>query len=218
VIVADDDPLARRVVRDALQAAGVIVVAEAPNGRDAVELARYYRPDVVLMDFVMPGVDGLEATRTLGRDAPEVSIVVLTAAGDDATGLLALRAGAAGFLSKDVDVHALPRILRGVRDGEAAISRELTMALIERFQRIRVDGPGLRPVESVLSGREWEVLDRLCTGQSTEDIADGLVLSTETVRSHVKNLLRKLGVRSREDAIALAGHLRQEAADRQLVG
>jgi DNA-binding NarL/FixJ family response regulator len=213
IIIADDDPLARRVVRDALQDAGVIVIAEAANGREAVELARHYRPDIVLMDIIMPGIDGLEATRLLAREVPDTAVLVLTASGDEDTGMLALRCGAAGFLSKDVDIAALPRALRGITYGEAAISRELTMRVIERFRRVRTDGAGLRPVQSVLSGREWEVLDHLCSGASTDDIADTLVLSTETVRSHIKNILRKLRVSSRAEAIAVARELREAVTE-----
>jgi len=213
IIIADDDPLARRVVRDALQDAGVIVIAEAGSGREAFELARHYRPDVVLMDVIMPDVDGLQATRMITRDVPGTAVLVLTASGDDETGMTALRCGAAGFLAKDVDLDALPRALQAIKDGEAAISRHLTMRLVERFRSTRTDGAGLRPVRSVLSGREWEVLDHLCSGASTDDIATALVLSTETVRSHVKNVLRKLHVSSRAEAITMAAELREAAVD-----
>ena len=122
-ILADDDPLARRVIRDTLQAAGIIVVAEAANGREAVELAAFYRPDVVLMDYMMPEVDGIEATRRLRELAPEVRVIILTGAGDEDLGLRGLGAGASGYLTKDVELSALPRALRGARAGEAAISR-----------------------------------------------------------------------------------------------
>lgn len=213
IIIADDDPLARRVVRDALQSAGVIVIAEAATGRETVELSRHYRPDVVLMDVIMPDIDGLEATRLITQNVPETEVLILTASGDEDTGLLALRSGAAGFLAKDVDIDALPRALQAVKDGEAAISRQLTMRLVERFRRTRTDGAGLRPVRSILSGREWEVLDRLCAGASTDDIATALVLSTETVRSHIKNVLRKLQVSSRAEAIAVAREMREAASE-----
>ena len=216
VIIADDDPLARRVVRDELQEAGIVVIAEAANGRDAVELARHYRPDVVVMDVIMPGLDGLEATRAIRRVAPETAVLVLTASGDEDTGLLALRCGAAGFLSKEIDIAALPRALAGIRNGEAAISRQLTMRLVECYRRTRVDGAGLRPVRSVLSAREWEVLDQLCSGAGTDEIADSLVLSTETVRSHIKNVLRKLHVSSRAEAIAVARRMREAAIEYDL--
>lgn len=208
VIVADDDAIARRVVKESLQTSGVTVIAEAADGREAVELALHYRPDAVLMDIVMPGFDGLEATRRIVEKAPEVHVVILTVSEDPELGILGLRAGACGFLNKDVDIDALPRILRGTCSGEAAISRELTMTLIERFRTLRQDGLGMRPVRSPLTAREWEVLDLLCAGASTEGIADALVLSTETVRSHVKNLLRKLGVSSRAEAVDMAGRIR----------
>jgi DNA-binding NarL/FixJ family response regulator len=207
VIIADDDPFARRVIKGALQAAGLIVVAEAKDGNEAVELAVYYRPDVVIMDVVMPGVDGILATRRILKQVPDQLVVVLTGSAEDELGLLALEAGAVGFLSKEADIDALPRALAGVRRGEGAISREMTRRLMDRFR-----GPGgssgLRPIKSPLTPREWEVIDLLKPGQSTDQVADTLVLSPETVRSHVKNIMRKLEVHSRADAIAAAERLR----------
>ena len=213
VIIADDDPLARRVVKRALQDAGVTVIAEASNGREAAELALYYRPDCVLMDLVMPEVDGFEATRRIVNRAPEIRVVMLTASDEEDIGLLGLRTGACGFLNKEIDIESLPRALRGTLAGEAAISRVLTMKLIERFRRSREDGLGMRPVRSDLTAREWEVLDLLCAQATTDEIADALVLSPETVRSHVKNLLRKLGVRSRVEAVAAAQRLREQGSE-----
>jgi two-component system, NarL family, response regulator LiaR len=210
VIIADDDPLARRAVRDALQGAGLTVVAEASGGREAVELALHYRPDVVLMDVVMPDMDGLTATRRIAARLPSTRIVIFTAAGDEDTGLLGLRLGAAGFLAKDVDVAVLPRALERVCAGEAAVSRQLTMKLVESLRHVRDDGAGLRPVRSPLTAREWEVLDLLAQGRGTDEIADQLVLSTETVRSHVKHVLRKLNVRSRSEAVAAAERMRRD--------
>src|ERR1700710_2122913 len=129
VIVADDDPLARRVVRDALEAGGIVVIAEAANGREAVELSLYYKPDVVLMDLVMPEVDGIQATRRILAREPDVEVVILTSSDDDEVGLVGLRAGATGFLNKRAGVEALPRALRGAVAGEAVVSRRRTMAL-----------------------------------------------------------------------------------------
>jgi NarL family two-component system response regulator LiaR len=212
VIVADDDPLARRVVRDALEAGGIVVVAEATTGREAIELSLYYKPDVVLMDLVMPDGDGIHATRRILAREPGLEVVILTSSDDDDVGLVGLRAGASGFLSKRAGVDALPRALRGAAAGEAVVSRRLTMRLVDSMRRARTDGAGLRPVRSRLTPREWEVLDLLCAGQSTDDIADTLVLSSETVRSHIKNLLRKLGVRSREAAIEEARRMRADLA------
>ena len=212
VIVADDDPLARRVVRDALEAGGIVVVAEATTGREAIELSLYYKPDVVLMDLVMPDGDGIHATRRILAREPGLEVVILTSSDDDDVGLVGLRAGASGFLNKRAGVDALPRALRGAAAGEAVVSRRLTMRLVDSMRRARTDGAGVRPVRSRLTPREWEVLDLLCAGQSTDDIADTLVLSSETVRSHIKNLLRKLGVRSREAAVEEARRMRADLA------
>jgi NarL family two-component system response regulator LiaR len=208
-IVADDDPLVRRLIRDTLQMSGVTVIAEASNGREAVELALFYRPDVVVMDYMMPELDGIEATRRIFETDPAIRVVLLTGAADDALGLRGLRAGAAGFLSKDMELDSLPRALRSTIDGEAAISRRLAMHLVQHFRTTPSAGMGLRPVRSPLTDREWEVLDLLSGGASNEDIARLLVLSSETVRSHMKNLYRKLGVGSRQQAVEAAGRLRE---------
>jgi two-component system, NarL family, response regulator LiaR len=210
VIVADDDPLARRMIKEALQRSGVVVIAEAQNGRQAVELALHYRPDVILMDVVMPELDGIVATRRIVKENPEQIIVILTSAGDDEIALLGLRAGASGFLAKDVDVDVLPQALQGVLSGEAAISRKLSMRLVEHLRRVPEGPGGLRPVKSPLTPREWEVIDLLAESRTTDQIADLLVLSTETVRSHVKNILRKLQASSREEAVGIAQRMRSE--------
>ncbi|MGH2945465.1 MAG: response regulator [Solirubrobacteraceae bacterium] len=207
-IVADDDPLVRRLIRDTLQMDGVTVVADACNGREAVELALFYRPDVVVMDFVMPGLDGIEATRAIYEHDPAIRVVMLTGAGDDEIGVRALRAGAVGYLSKDLELRALPRALRAAFDGQLAISRRMAMRIVEHLREVPAGGVGLRPVRSTLTDREWEVLDLLCAGSSTDDIARTLVLSAETVRSHLKNVYRKLEVSSRDDAIAAGFRLR----------
>jgi NarL family two-component system response regulator LiaR len=213
VIIADDDAFARRVIKGALQDVGVTVVAEATDGDEAVELSLHYQPDVVVMDAVMPGLDGILATRRIMRANPDQLVVVLTGGGDDELGLLALRAGAVGFLSKDADVDALPRVLRGVRRGEAAVSREMTRRLIDRFRGAPDGSSGLRPIKSPLTAREWEVIDLLKPGHSPDEVAEALVLSPETVRSHVKNIMRKLEVHSRADAVAAADRLRIASPD-----
>jgi NarL family two-component system response regulator LiaR len=212
-VIADDDPFARRVIKDVLQRSDVIVVAEARDGRQAVELTLHHRPDVVVMDVVMPGLDGILATRQIRRQLPEQLIIVLTAAGQDdpELGLLALRAGASGFLSKDLEIEALPRALEGLRAGQAAISRKMTLALIERLREAPSGSSGMRPVKSPLTAREWEVIDLLKESKTTDEIADELVLSPETVRSHVKNILRRLKVGSRQEAVAAADEMRTPA-------
>jgi DNA-binding NarL/FixJ family response regulator len=208
-LIADDDPLARRLIRDTLQADDMTVIAEAKNGREAVELALFYRPDVVLMDDMMPEMDGIEATRRIAEQDSGIRVVLLASVADDSIGLLGLRAGAVGYLSKDIELASRPRALRGALDGEAAISRRLAMQLIEHYRSAPAGGTGLRPVRSNLTGREWEVLDLLTGSATTNDIARVLVLSHETVRTHLKNVYRKLEVSSRKEAVEAAARLRE---------
>ena len=212
IVLVDDDPMARRVVRDALQDQGYVVIAEASGGREGVELSLYYHPDVVVMDVAMPGMDGLEATSRIVAGDPSIKVVLLTSSDDEAVALAGLRAGAVGFVSKDIDIAALPRALDSAHRGEAVVSRRLTMKLIESVRSMRPDGVGMRPVRSTLTSREWEVLDLICAGASTDEIADALVVSIETVRSHVKSILRKLEVGSRAEAVSAAHQLRAGAA------
>jgi len=215
VLIADDDPLARRVVKEVLRGAGMTVVAEARTGREAIELTLHYQPDIVLMDVVMPELDGIIATRRIVRALPGQLVIMLTGAGDeeDEVALQSLHAGAVGFISKEVDIDALPRVLAGLRDGEAAISRKMTLRVIERLRRSTEGSAGLRPVKSPLTSREWEVVDLLGAGRSTDQIASDLVLSVETVRSHIKNLSRKLGVHTRGEAVLAANRMRRAARD-----
>lgn len=208
VIVADDDPLARRMIKDSLRRSGIVVVAEAHNGRQAVELALFYQPDVVLMDVVMPELDGISATRQIIKQIPDQLVVILTSADEREMGFVGLRAGACGFLSKDVDVDVLPNALAGAISGEAVISRQLSMQLVRQLRRAPLATTGMRPVKSPLTAREWEVVDLLYEGNTTDQVAESLVLSTETVRSHIKNLMRKLGTSSRAEAVALAQRMR----------
>jgi DNA-binding NarL/FixJ family response regulator len=207
IIVADDDPFARRLIKGALEQAGMIVIAEAKDGHEAIELCVHHRPDVILIDAVMPGIDGVLATRRIITAVPDQMVLMLTSAGEVELALLALRAGAVGFLSKDFDIDALPHALAGVRAGEAAVSREMTGRLTEEFRNAPSGNSGLRPVKSPLTRREREVIDLLAAGHSPDGIADALVVSRETVLSHLKNLRRKLRVHSRADAVAAAERL-----------
>jgi NarL family two-component system response regulator LiaR len=206
-IVADDDTFARRIVKETLQAAGITVIAEARNGHEAVELVLYYRPDIVVMDIVMPELDGIAATRRILKQLPDQAVVLLTGSDDD-LGILGLRSGAVGFLTKDLDLEGLPRALAGAVSGEGVISRVLARRLIEHVRKVPELGSGMRPIKSPLTGREWEVVDLLAAGKSTEQMAEALVVSTETVRSHVKSILKKLNVSSRAEAVVIAERMR----------
>jgi NarL family two-component system response regulator LiaR len=210
VIVADDDPIARRAIREALQRDGITVVAEPADGYDAAQLAVHYRPDVLLMDSFMPRLDGVEAATLTRERAPETVVVILGAREDDDLAMRCMRAGAIGFLPKTIGLQALVRAIRAAARGEPVFSRRLVALLLEEVRAAPPNGAGIRPVRSQLTSREWEVLDLLAQGLSTGGIAARLVVSDETVRSHVKHILRKLHVHSREQAVEKARHLRTE--------
>ncbi|HEU4975469.1 MAG TPA: response regulator transcription factor [Baekduia sp.] len=208
VVVVDDADALRARLRQALQDGGIVVIAEADNGRDAADLAAHFRPDVVVMDVVMANGDGLFATKAIAQRAPGVRVLLLTGSEDVEIGMVGLRAGAAGHLIKgapDADVVAA---VRRVAAGEPVIGPELTWRLIESMRSLPPGGLGVRPVRSRLTPREWEVLDLLCAGMSVDQIADELVLARDTVRTHVKRLLRKLGAHSQAEAISIANGMR----------
>lgn len=212
VVVVDDDPLARRGVRDVLEHAGAIVIAEAPDGRAGVELALHYEPEIVFVDLMMPGMDGIEVIRRIREGAPATRCILLSVRMTASDHVEALKAGAQGFLCKhDLAAQMLPRVLEAAMRGELVCSRRGASDLVEELLRAPRMAGGLRPVRSPLTSREWEVLDLLCTGRSTEEICDELVVSTETVRSHIKNLTRKLGVNSRQEAVDKIGRLRERS-------
>jgi len=207
-VIADGDPHARRTIREALTSGGIAVVAEAADVDEAVALATFYHPDAVVIDVRLPGDGGLAATAQIHERSPGTCIVLLADAPDEDLGLRAIRAGASGYLARTLEPGVLQRVVRSAVEGEAAISRRLAMQLIESYRRAPRAGAGMRPVRSTLTDREWEVLDLLTSGARTEEIARTLVLSTETVRSHLKNLYRKLGVRSRDEAAEAARRMR----------
>jgi NarL family two-component system response regulator LiaR len=208
VVVVDDDVDLRGRLRAALQDAGLTVIAEAENGRDAIDLAAHFRPDVVIMDIVMANVDGLSATRQIVERAPTVRILLLTGSDDLDLGMVGLRAGAAGHLVKGVPVPEIVAAVQRMVAGEPVVGPDLTWRLIESLRGLPVGGLGVRPVRSKLTPREWEVLDLLCAGLSVDEISDELVLARDTVRTHVKRLLRKLGAHSQAEAISIANAIR----------
>jgi len=204
VLIADDHPLVRFGVRRALENGGFVVCAEAMDAEEAIYSALRERPDVCLLDISMPG-SGISAAEAIAAEVPECAIVMLTVSRSDTDLFAALRAGASGYLLKDIDPDRLPYALRGLLEGEAALPRELAALLIEefrrrsRFQRLRLVRPGCED----LTSEEWEVLELMRSGFATDDIADHLSVSTVTVKTCVAAILRKLRVSNRREALRM---------------
>ena len=198
VLVADDHAPTRAGVRDALGDDGFTVVAEAAGADAAVELALRERPDVCLLDIHMPG-GGIAAAARITENLPESAVVMLTVSRDDEDLFAALRAGAAGYLLKDMDPARLAPALRGVVAGEAAVPRTLVARVVEEFRSSerRPSLPLVRSRGARLTAREWEVLELLRERLTTGEIAHRLGLSAVTVRRHVSSILAKLRVPDR---------------------
>jgi DNA-binding NarL/FixJ family response regulator len=207
VLLADDQTLVRAGFRSLLERSDDIeVAAEAADGAQAVELARSHRVDVVLMDVRMPGVDGLEATRRIVGDAGlgHVKVIILTTFELDEYVFEALRIGASGFLTKDVEPDDLRRAVRVVAAGDALLSPGATRRVIAEFaaQRARPSDHGQRL--AVLTEREREVLTLVAAGLDNREIAERLFLSPLTAKTHVSRAITKLGVRDRVQLVVLA--------------
>jgi DNA-binding NarL/FixJ family response regulator len=201
ILLVDDHPITRAALASLLEGHGFNVAGEAADGEEAIDLARRLRPDLVLLDLSMPGLDGLQALPRIREAAPETEVVVLTASGTEDNLLAAIRGGAAGYLLKSEPPERIAEFLRGVAQGEAALSGEVARRLLEQ---VREGGIGLSVPEEIarsLSVRELEVLLLLDEHLGTDEIAARLFISEHTVRSHVKSLLRKLNVSSRREAL-----------------
>jgi DNA-binding NarL/FixJ family response regulator len=206
IVVADDQALVRAGLSAILESQpGITVCGEAADGGEAIEVVRKLDPDVVLMDIQMPGIDGLEATRRLLRDpgADRPAVLMLTTFDLDAYVYDALRAGASGFLLKDTPPEDLVAAVRVVARGDALIAPGVTKRLIEQFAR---SAPAAVAADALaeLTPREAEVLALVASGMSNGEIADELVVSDATVKTHVKRILSKLGLRDRVQAVVLA--------------
>ena len=211
VLVADPDRLARRALTDSLRSdGGFAVIGQASDGVEAVELACHYRPDIVLVATSLTGLDAVAVCERIVSRTPQTRVVMLATSADLDLEMRAVRAGASGFVIKSAEVATIKRALGIVGSGHAIISPELTGVLVERLRRTPADGTGTRPVKSALTNREWEILDLMCGQMGTREIADALFLSPETVNSHVKNVLKKLGVHSRAAAVEAASLLRTD--------
>jgi DNA-binding NarL/FixJ family response regulator len=209
VLIADPDPLARRAIRDALDGAGGFAVpAEASLAADAIELCRYYEPDVATLEIGFPDADGLVAAREIAEAVSTVRILVFSREDELETQLRALAAGASGFLSKNTPVDGIAPALETLARSEAVVTPRTALYLIERLRTMLSGGVGMRPIISPLTQRQWEIVDLLSQGMDTHEIASALVLTEETVYSHIKSLLRKLRVHSRDEAVAVAEAMR----------
>ncbi|HKF14511.1 MAG TPA: response regulator transcription factor [Gaiellaceae bacterium] len=204
VLLVDDDDLMRAGLRSVLSSDDTIeVVGEAADGGEALDDIRTRRPDVVLMDIRMPGVDGISATRDVLADSPEVKVVVLTTFEDDDYIFEALSAGASGFLLKRTKPEELIAAIRTVADGDSLLSPSVTRRVIDRMATQPVAGlSGARLDE--LTPREREVLELIGRGLSNREIAETFVIEESTVKTHVKRILMKLGLRDRVQAVILA--------------
>jgi len=201
-LVVDDHPLTRSALVDLLEQHSFAVVGEAADGVEAVERAREAQPDLVLLDLTMPGGGGLEALPNVRAAAPGCEVVILTASGTEENLLAAIRAGAAGYLLKSEPPDRIAEFLEGVANGEAALSGEVARRLLDRVREGgRLDSGVPDSIAVELSAREVEVLLLLDEHLGTDQIARRLFISEHTVRSHVKSLLRKLGVSSRREAL-----------------
>jgi DNA-binding NarL/FixJ family response regulator len=218
IVLADDQTLLRKGFRMILEAeADLEIVGEAPDGADAVRLALLYRPDVVLMDVRMPVLDGIEATRaiTAATTGDETRVLILTTFDLDEYAFSALRAGASGFLLKDVPPAELVSAIRTVAHGDAVVSPRVTRRLLEEYADqlpdladatgAPADGDAAENVAlATLTEREREVLLAVADGLSNAEIAERLYVSEATVKSHVGRLLAKLGLRDRVQAVVFA--------------
>jgi DNA-binding NarL/FixJ family response regulator len=208
ILIADDHALFRDSLKSLLVARGHEVVAEAKNGREAVAMAKHFQPEVALMDLMMPEVDGLAATRLICAEQPAVKVVILTASDDDANLFEAIKAGAQGYLLKNLQATEFFTLLDGVARGEPALTPSLARKLLHEFAK----PPRNRENPDALTDREREVLELLVQGvTSNRRLAKQLSVSENTVKFHVRNILDKLHLHNRAQAVGFA--LRHKLVD-----
>lgn len=198
LVVDDHDMFVESLVRMIGKQPDIEVVGTARNVKDGVEAAKLHRPQVVLMDFKLPDGDGIDAARSIREAEGDIRIVMLTGNPDDTILLEAIDAGCSGYITKDKAVGEAISAIRAAHSGEASISSQMLARLLPRLR------PSFRPVGAALSSRELEVLELLAEGVANADIAAKLVLSVNTVRNHVQNILTKLSAHSKLEAVARA--------------
>jgi two-component system, NarL family, response regulator DevR len=204
VMLVDDHALVRSAVRQAISAPDVDLVGEAATAEEALALAPVLRPDVLLLDIDLPGMNGIQLVQELAPRLPQTKIVMLTVSASERDLLDAVARGAAGYLTKDLSPEALLRSLRGTQRGELAMSRRFAARALRHFadlaRRGKTAGAGADSDLMLLSPRENDVLAMLADGLTDREIAQALTISPRTVETHVSNILHKLGVRNRAEA------------------
>jgi len=199
VLIADDHPLLREALHRALDSEkDVEVIAEASDGEEAVKLASELKPDVVVMDIVMPKLNGIEATKKIKEIAPDIAILILTAYDDDEYVLGLLDAGAAGYLLKSARGRDLVNAIRAIRSGESVLHPNIIAKLLKRAITAPVEE---HKHPELLSERESEILNLVALGRSNKEVAGELFLSERTIKAHLTNIFNKLNVASRSEAI-----------------
>lgn len=205
VVIVDDHPIVRRGLRSLLETLpGLAVVGEAADGEAAVREVQLRRPDAVLMDIQLPGVDGIEATRRIVTVCPDVAVLMLTMFDEDATVFTAMKAGARGYLLKGADQDEIARGLRAVVAGEVIFGPQVAARVLTYLTGSGVTAAASQPPFPELTARECEILDLLASGQRTAAIAEQLFLSPKTVSNNLTAIFAKLQVASRAEAIVLA--------------
>ena len=206
VIIADDQRLMREGLATLLALADDIdIVAQAGDGAEAIELAKAHQPDVILMDIQMPHVNGVEATRTIRSILPATQIIILTTFDDDEYLLAGLRAGACGYLLKDMPSEQLADAIRSAAKGQSPIGPEMARKLVNLVTHSSIAPPP--PAVTDLSEREIEVLRLIAAGSSNKEIGEKLFIAEGTAKNHVSNILSKLEARDRAQAVARAKEL-----------
>lgn len=201
ILLAEDHAVVRQGTRELLeQQEDFKVVAEAADGQEAVQFALRDRPDVVIMDFAMPKLNGIEATRHIKAVAPSIAILVLTAYDSDQYVFAFLEAGAAGYLLKDISVDKLVEAIRAVHAGESVLHPAITRKVINRFSKPEARAGPKNGLDQITE-RELEVLSLAARGMSNRDISRELCISVRTVQTHLSNIFNKMGVGSRTEAV-----------------